>query len=220
MKGRRAILVAGLLWTLISHPGLAQTSPDMSFFVTSVGSGKGGDLGGLEGADKHCQSLAEAAGVKGRTWRAYLSSQSLLAVSASERIAPKGGWVLHNWRNAKGVLVARNLVELHGKENKLNRETALTEKGQPVERHDILTGSQPDGTAFLATEDRTCQNWTSSTDGSAQLGHSDRMGLGGSGSSWNSAHPSKGCSVEALRGTGGEGQFYCFAVDIASGPQF
>lgn len=221
MRAARGIFVAVALSMLSSHPTVAQqASPDMTFFVTSVGSGRGGDLGGLEGADKHCQNLAEAAGVKGRTWRAYLSSQGLLSINASDRVAPKGAWVLHNWRNAKGVLVARNLEELQGKESKLTKDTNLTEKGQPVQRHDILTGSQPDGKAYQVNEDMTCQSWTSSTTGSAQLGHADRQGGGANGTSWNSAHPSKGCSVEALRSTGGDGQFYCFSIEVPKGPQF
>jgi hypothetical protein len=192
-----------------------------TFFITSVGSGKGADLGGLEGADKHCQALAQAAGAGGRTWRAYLSTQAAggqQAVNARDRIG-KGPW-----QNAKGVVIAKDVADLHGANNNLSKQTALTEKGDPVNgrgdtpnMHDILTGSQPDGTAFAAGDDRTCRNWTSSTEGAAMVGHHDRMGLDDSppAKSWNTSHPSRGagggCSQEALRGTGGNGLFYCFA---------
>jgi hypothetical protein len=197
--------------------GAAAQQGGMSFFVTSAGSGKGGDLGGIEGADQHCRSLAEAAGASGRTWRAYLSTQGAGAVNARDRIG-KGPW-----QNAKGATIARDVAELHG-ENKLDKATALTEKGAPVNgrgdtpnMHDILTGSQPDGTAFAEGEDRTCGNWTrSGAEGAAMLGHHDRMGLrdDAPSRSWNSSHPSRGgCSQEALRGTGGAGLFYCFAAD-------
>ncbi|MEK0082839.1 hypothetical protein [Benzoatithermus flavus] len=192
----------------------------MSFFVTSVGSGKGADLGGLEGADRHCRQLAEAVGAGGRTWRAYLSTQATdgqPAVDARSRIGSGP------WRNAKGVVIARDVNELHGTNN-LTKETALTEKGEIVKgrgdtpnMHDILTGSQPDGTAFAVAEDRTCGNWTrNGTEGAAMLGHHDRMGLrdDAASKSWNSSHLSRGgCSQEALRGTGGAGLFYCFAAD-------
>jgi hypothetical protein len=193
----------------------------MSFFVTSVGLGKGADLGGLEGADRHCQQLAQAAGAGGRTWRAYLSTQAAdghPAVNARDRIG--GG----PWQNAKGTVIANSLDELHG-DNHLTKQTALTEKGDIVNgrgdtpnRHDILTGSQRDGTAFAAGEDRTCKNWTSSTQGAAMLGHSDRIGLRDdeASRSWNSAHPSRGaeggCSQADLRSTGGDGLLYCFAA--------
>lgn len=191
----------------------------MSFFITSVGSGKGADLGGLEGADRHCQELAEAAGAGDRTWRAYLSTQEAdgqPAVNARDRIGTGP------WRNAKGEAVAGSLEELHG-ENNLNKQTALTEKGEVVNgrgdtpnMHDILTGSQPDGTAFPAGEDRTCGNWMKSgTEGAAMVGHHDRIGLrdDAPSKSWNSSHPTRGgCSQEALQGTGGAGLFYCFAA--------
>src|SRR6201997_4363016 len=162
-----------------SAPAQAQQS-SMSFFVTSVGPGKGADLGGLEGADRHCQSLAQAAGAGGHTWHAYLSTQAVggaQAVNARDRIG-RGPW-----QNAKGVVIAKDLDELHGTNN-LNKQTALTEKGEMINgrgdtpnRHDILTGSTPDGRAFPPGEDRTCSNWTSSTQGAAMLGHHDRMGL-------------------------------------------
>lgn len=193
---------------------------EMTFFVTSVGSGKGADLGGLEGADRHCQQLAQAAGAGSRTWRAYLSAQAMggqPAVNARDRIG-RGPW-----QNAKGVVVARTVEELHGANN-LTKQTALTEKGEPVKgsgdspnEHDILTGSQPDGTAFAGAEDRTCGNWTrSGTEGAVMVGHHDRMGLNEEppAKSWNSSHPSRGgCGQDALRGTGGAGYFYCFAAN-------
>jgi hypothetical protein len=197
----------------------AQQSSDMTFFVTSAGPGNGADLGGLEGADQHCQQLAEAVGAGGRTWHAYLSTQTAggePAVNARDRIGEGP------WQNAEGVVIAADLDELHG-ENNLNKDTALSEQGEVVNgrgdspnRHDILTGSQPDGAAFAEGEDRTCGNWTSSADGAAMVGHHDRQGLrdDAPSRSWNSSHPSRGgCSQEALRGTGGDGLFYCFAAD-------
>jgi hypothetical protein len=189
----------------------------MTFFITSVGSGKGADLGGLAGADKHCQALAEAAGAGNRMWRAYLSTSAAEgkpAVDARDRIG-KGPW-----QNAKGVVVAKSVDELHGKNN-ISKETALSEKGERINArgdtpnmHDILTGSQPDGRALTGSEDRTCGNWTSSSDGAAMVGHHDRMGLRDdeSSRSWNSSHASRGCSQDALRGSGGNGLFYCFAA--------
>jgi hypothetical protein len=192
----------------------------MTFFVTSVGSGEGADLGGLEGADRHCQRLAEAAGSQGKTWRAYLSTQGsggTPAVNAKDRIG-RGPW-----QNAKSVVIAKDVAELHGSNN-ITKQTALTEKGEVVKgggdtpnQHDILTGSQPDGTAFAAGEDRTCGNWTKSgTEGAAMVGHHDRMGLDEQppAKSWNSSHPTRGgCSQDALRSTGGAGLFYCFAAN-------
>jgi len=192
---------------------------EMTFFVTSTGMGKGADLGGLAGADAHCQQLAEAAGAGGHTWRAYLSTSAAdgqPAVHARERIG-KGPW-----QNAKGVVVASDVVQLHG-DNNLNKETALDEHGMPVKgrgdqpnMHDILTGSQADGTAFVGAEDRTCGNWTSSTSGAALVGHHDRVGLDDSAParSWNTSHPTRGgCSNEALASSGGAGLLYCFAAD-------
>ena len=192
---------------------------DMSFFVTSTGSGKGADLGGLEGADRICRTLAEAAGAGGRTWRAYLSTQGPGAVNARDRIGA-GPWV-----NAKGVVVAKDLAELHGANN-LTKQTALNEKGEVVNgrgdnpnTHDILTGSNPDGTAFGDDVDRTCSNWTSSGKGAAMVGHSDRTGLDESApaKSWNSSHlsrgPGGGCGQDDLKTTGGVGRLYCFAAD-------
>jgi hypothetical protein len=192
----------------------------MTFFLTSAGPGTGADLGGLAGADGHCQQLAEAVGAGDRTWHAYLSTQASggePAVNARDRIGQGP------WQNADGVVIAQDLAELHG-ENNLNKDTALTEQGDVVNgrgdtpnRHDILTGSQPDGTAFAAGEDRTCGNWTmGGAEGAAMVGHHDRQGLrdDAASKSWNSSHPSRGgCSQEALRGTGGDGLFYCFATD-------
>ena len=196
----------------------AQTSPEMTFFVTSAGSSKGADFGGLAGADKHCQALAAAVGAGGKTWHAYLSASAAggaAAVNARDRIG-KGPW-----KNAKGVVVAKDVAELHATNN-LTKETALTEKGTVVNgrgdtpnQHDILTGSQPDGTAFSGSDDKTCGNWTKSGEGSAIVGHSDRTGLDTSppALSWNSSHASRGCSVDALKTTGGAGYLYCFATN-------
>ncbi len=196
----------------------AQSAAEMTFFVTSVGSSKGADFGGLAGADKHCHALATVVGAGDKTWRAYLSTQGADAVNARDRIG-KGPW-----QNAKGVVVARNVDELH-MGNNINRETGLTEKGDRVlgridnppspNQHDILTGTKPDGTAFPAGDDRTCGNWTKSGEGSAMVGHHDRMGLDASpsASSWNSSHPSAGCSDPALVKTGGAGKLYCFAAN-------
>jgi hypothetical protein len=190
----------------------------MSFFVTSTGSPKGADFGGLEGADKHCQALAAAAGAGSKQWRAYLSTQAAgatPAVNAKDRIG-KGPW-----QNAKGVVIAKNVAELHGSNN-LNKQTALTEKGAVVNgrgdtpnMHDILTGTQPDGTAFPGTDDKTCGNWTKSGEGSAIVGHHDRTGLDTSppALSWNSSHATVGCSAEALPKTGGAGLLYCFLAN-------
>jgi hypothetical protein len=191
---------------------------DMTFFVTSTGSGHGGDLGGLAGGDRLCSSLASAVGAGNHTWRAYLSTQAGAggpAVNARDRIGPGP------WRNARGVVIANDVTELHGS-NHLTKQTALTERGDVVNgrgdtpnMHDILTGSQPDGTAIAGNVDTTCHNWTSSGEGAAMLGHSDRTGLGESvpDKSWNSSHQSRGCSVEALKATGGDGRLYCFAAN-------
>lgn len=193
-----------------------QRYAEMTFFVTSTGNGKGADFGGLEGADQHCQALASAAGAGHRTWRAYLSaspSRSSPTVNARDRIG------VGPWHNVKGVLIAANRAELHGK-NHLNKQTALTEKGEVVKgkddepnMHDILTGSRPDGTAFTTDDDWTCRNWTSSSEGRAMVGHHDRMGPrdDAPSKSWNSSHPSRGCSLEALQKSGGAGLLYCFA---------
>ena len=205
-----ALLSAG-----ISGLAMAQAAA-MTFFVTSSGSGKGADFGGLAGADKHCQTLATAVGAGNHTWRAYLSASAAggaPAVNARDRIGAGP------WQNAKGVVVARNVDELHGTNN-LTKQTALTEKGDVVNgrgdtpnKHDILTGSQPDGKAFTDSADHTCGNWTKSGEGETVVGHHDRTGLDTSPTalSWNSSHPTKGCSDPALISTGGAGLLYCFA---------
>jgi hypothetical protein len=188
-----------------------------SFFVTSVGKGQGGNLGGLAGADAHCQALATAEGITDRQFRAYLSTSATAdspAVNARDRIGPGP------WHNVIGELVAMNADQLHGEANAISKDRAFNEKARTVNgagdtpnMHDILTGSQPDGTAFADGADHTCGNWTSSGEGSAQLGHHDRMGQGPSAASWNSAHASRGCSQADLESTGGAGLFYCFAAD-------
>jgi hypothetical protein len=193
-------------------------SNPMSFFVTSAGTGKGADLGGIAGADRHCQSLAQAVGAGGRTWRAYLSNSAIAgapAVNARDRIG-RGPW-----QNVKGVVVARDVNELHGSNN-LSKQNSITEKGDvipgvgdPVNMHDVLTGSTPDGRALPGDKDMTCGNWTRSAEGAAMVGHHDRRGLRDDepSRSWNSSHPSRGCSQENLRSSGGAGLFYCFAAN-------
>ncbi len=199
---------------------MAPSTPQgkMTFFVTSVNPGKGADLGGLTGADAHCQALASAVGAGNRTWRAYLSTTNggQPAVAARDRIGSGP------WQNVKGDVIAINVENLHT-DNKLTKATALTEKGAVVNgrgdtpnMHDVLTGSQPDGRGIAGNVDSTCRNWTSSTDGAAMLGHSDRTGLDDSvpAKSWNSSHQSRGgCGMDALKGTGGAGMFYCFATN-------
>ncbi len=207
---------------IATQPAQAQ-SANTSFFVTSTGIGNGANLGGLAGADNYCQTLAQAAGAGAKTWRAYLSTQPADGkppVNARDRIG-KGPW-----QNFKGVVIARDVADLHSAANNLTKQTALTEKGDvnngfgdTPNRHDILTGSQPDGTAVAAGDDRTCKNWTSSTQGSAMLGHADRKGPrdDDASRSWNCAHPSRGaeggCSQADLRSTGGDGLLYCFAAN-------
>jgi hypothetical protein len=216
-----SLAAAASFVTLAAQIAPAQ-SADTSFFVTSIGIGNGGNLGGLAGADNYCQTLAQAAGAGARTWRAYLSTQAAdgqPGVNARDRIG-RGPW-----RNSKGVVIAKDIAELHGA-NHLTKQTALSEKGEVINgrgdtpnRHDVLTGSRPDGTAFEADTDRTCRNWTSSTQGSAMVGHSDRIGLrdDDASKSWNSSHPSRGsdggCSQADLRSTGGDGLLYCFAAN-------
>ena len=200
--------------------GAQAQQANMTFFVTSVGSGDGAKLGGLAGADKHCQDLAAAAGAGSHTWRAYLSTQGDGAVNARDRIG-KGPWT-----NAKGEVVATSVDDLHSANNKLTKQTSLNEKGSVVNgrgdtpnMHDALTGSQPDGRAFAAGEDRTCKNYTSDAAGAVMLGHIDRQGLrdDDASKSWNSSHPSRGAeggsSQADLRSTGGAGLFYCFAAN-------
>lgn len=189
---------------------------EMSFFITSEGSGRGADLGGLAGADAHCQALAEDTGSI-KSWRAYLSAHPTAnrpAVDARSRIG------FGPWYNAEGVEVASNLNNLHGPNNNLNKQTALTENGDMVNgrgdspnQHDILTGSTLDGREIEDGSNHTCNNWSSSSQGTAQVGHFDRTGGGANPTSWNSAHGSRGCSQSDLVGTGGNGYFYCFAID-------
>jgi hypothetical protein len=218
MNARLSLLVAVAAASLAMTGGaFAQNAKNMSFFVTSAGLGKGGDLGGLAGADAQCQKLAEAAGAGSKTWHAYLSAGATKdgpAVNARDRIG-KGPWV-----NAKGVTIAKNLKELHGKNN-ITKQTALTEKGDVVNgrgdtpnEHDMLTGSTPDGKAFPGNVSLTCNNWTSSQYGSAELGHADRQGLVDTdiARSWNSSHMSRACGQADLVATGGSGRFYCFAA--------
>jgi len=218
-----ACVAAVSLALLAASPASAQ-SANATFFLTSNGIGNGGNLGGLAGADNHCQELAQAAGFGApKTWHAYLSTQAAdgkLAVNARDRIG-KGPW-----QNVKGTVVAKDVADLHSASNNLTKQTALSEKGEIINgrgdtpnRHDVLTGSQPDGTAFGPEADRTCKNWTSSMQGAAMLGHSDRMGLrdDDASKSWNSSHPSRGpdggCSQNDLKSTGGDGLLYCFAVN-------
>ena len=224
MSKMRFPFVTTMVFALGLLPVFAQNAdPRMSFFIVSSGPGNGADLGGLAGADRRCQMLARAVGAGNRTWHAYLSTTAAFgqaAVNARDRIGSGP------WHNSRGVQIARDLDHLYSDNNNLTKETALNELGQMINgredspnRHDILTGSQLDGTAFSGSEDTTCQNWTSHGDGSARLGHHDRMGSGPNPTSWNSAHGShgkpvtRGCSQESLQGTGGDGLFYCFAVD-------
>lgn len=219
MSNRTMSLGCVLLAALLAMGAAVAQAADLTFFVTSVGVGKGADLGGLAGADKHCQSLAAAVGAGKHTWRAYLSTQAgngAKAVNARERIG-KGPW-----RNAKGVVIAKSVDDLHSDGNNLNKQTALSEKGEMINgrgdtpnRHDILTGSMPDGRAPTGENNMTCGNWTQSAEGAAIVGHHDRIGLrdDAPSKSWNSSHPSRGCSQEALRSSGGDGLLYCFAAN-------
>jgi hypothetical protein len=219
---KRTMPAVAALVAMAPLAAIAQAPPraEMTFFVTSIGSGRGGDLGGLAGADAHCQALALATGMGPRNWRAYLSTSAAggaPAVNARDRIG-RGPW-----RNAQGTVVARSVEDLHSDANNLTKQTALTERGEVVSgrgdatnNHDMLTGSQPDGTASSGSDDTTCRNWTyGGADGSALVGHHDRVGLrdDAPSRSWNMSHPSRGCSPEGLRSTGGAGLFYCFAVD-------
>jgi hypothetical protein len=218
----RLPILASALLSIAMCVGAQAQQANMSFFVTSVGSGKGADLGGLAGADRHCQQLAQAVGAGAKTWHAYVSTQAANgqpAVNARDRIGNGP------WQNAKGAVIAKSVDELHGANN-LNKQTALSEKGTPTKvrgdtpnEHDALTGSTMDGRAYPPGEDRTCKNWTSSTQGSAMLGHIDREGLSddAASKSWNASHPSRGsdggCSQADLKSTGGGGLFYCFAIN-------
>jgi hypothetical protein len=199
---------------LLAGCALPPRTPPTTFFVTSAGPGQGANLGGLAGADAHCEKLAAAAGVGDRGWRAYLSTTGAAGVNARDRIGAGP------WRNVKGELVASDVAELHGN-NKLTKQSALTEKGEVINgrgdtpnTHDILTGSTPDGRAIAGGDDTTCGNWTKSGEGSAWVGHHDRVGLRDDdlSRSWNASHPTRGCSADALKATGGNGLFYCFAT--------
>lgn len=200
---------------LASLPALLEgQDSEMSFFLTSRGPGDGANLGGLDGADAHCQMLASEVGSEGKTWRAYLSTNGQGGVNARDRIGSGP------WHNAKGVQIAGNLDELHYSNAALTKETQLNENGEITNgrgddpnQHDILTGTQLDGMRFTDGEDHTCSDWTSNGTGSAQVGHHDRTGGGAVPSSWNSAHGSRGCGQSDLQGTGGNGYFYCFAID-------
>jgi hypothetical protein len=213
------VLAIVALFSARPHAAEAQNT-SMSFFVTSEGSGNGANLGGLAGADAHCQKLGAAAGAGNRTWHAYLSTSAAddkPAVNARDRIGNGP------WRNAKGMKIADNVADLHSDRVNINKETALDEKGNTVNaggdkpnKHDILTGSRLDGTGYPAGDDMTCRNWTAGNSttlpGKAQLGHHDRMSFSVPGSPWNSAHASRGCGQEDLRSSGGDGLLYCFAV--------
>ena len=225
MKSVRIALVAGSMIAAFAIPGLA-ADDKMSFFVTSVGGGNGADLGGLEGADAHCTKLAEAAGVTGKTWRAYLSAAMVIdrsggrpykitpGVNARDRIGTGP------WYNANGKMIAKDVDDLHSANVNITKESALDEQGKPVNgrgdkpnKHDILTGSDPQGRYSTAGGDTTCGNWTKSGEGSAIVGHHDRVGLNDAWNmvSWNSSHGSRGCGEDDLPKSGGAGLFYCFA---------
>jgi hypothetical protein len=223
MNRMRLSVPAAMTLAALGVTGAAQAQQGaMTFFITSAGPGDGANLGGIEGADRHCQTLAQGAGAGTRTWRAYLSTQAAggaQAVNARDRIG-RGPW-----QNAKGEVIARDVDDLHSAKNKISKQTALSEKGDQINargdtpnRHDILTGSQPDGRAFPAGDDRTCGNWTKNGQGAAMVGHHDRMGLrdDDASKSWNSSHPTRGpdggCSQNDLKSTGGNGLFYCFAT--------
>lgn len=218
---RPATLALAVLVTAALPGALAaqDAEEELGFFITSEGPGNGADLGGLDGADAHCRTLAEEVGAGDRTWRAYLSTQGTdgaEAVHARDRIGDGP------WANAEGVVIASDVEDLHFNNANIRYEHALDERGETVNsgalgdspnRHDILTGTRLDGTAFPPGEDRTCSNWTSSADGSAMVGHHDRYTFDTPGAPWNEAHPSQGCGQEDLESTGGAGLFYCFAAD-------
>jgi hypothetical protein len=223
-RGMVAFAVAAVAPLIINAEALAQQQPpqfpNMTFFITSTGGPQGADFGGIEGADRHCQTLAARAGAGGKTWRAYLSVQAIggaKQIDARDRIG-KGPWV-----NAKGEQIAANIEELHDPaKNKISEETGLAENGRripgrlyTVNQHDILTGSTAEGRAHPAEKDLTCGNWTKSGEGSAFVGHHDRMGLrdDAPSKSWNASHPSRGCSLDALKSSGGAGLIYCFAAN-------
>ena len=217
MKKSLLFITAALLTAAATFTSVNSQDNEMSFFITSVGLGDGASLGGLTGADAHCDALASAAGSSGKTWRAYLSAHSTVnspAVNARDRIG------FGPWYNSNGVEVASNLNVLHGPSNNLNKQGSLTENGDEVNgggdspnQHDILTGSTLDGRTVDDGSNHTCNNWTSNSEGSAHVGHFDRVGGGQNPTSWNSAHGSAGCSQEDRIRTAGNGYFYCFAID-------
>ena len=224
MRNKRILLAATAVIGALALSGLSveaqqqdEEPPPMGFFITSGGIGDGANLGGLDGADAHCQTLAAAVGVGDRTWRAYLSTQGPEAVDARDRIGDGP------WANVNGLVMATGVDNLHYDNSNLNWEYSLDENGEQFPsridgdpdftEHDVLTGSRTDGTAFPAGEDRTCGNWTSNDAGSAMLGHADRYSFTTPGSPWNTAHPSRSCSQDDLVATGGAGRFYCFAID-------
>ena len=212
---RTRLFGVALLSALAMTVPAATQSSDLSFFITSAGPGDGANLGGLDGADRHCQMLAQTAGAGSKTWRAYLSTTGSGGVNARDRIGTGP------WHNTSGDQVASNVTNLHSDNNNLTKETQLNEKGEIVNgrgdtpnMHDILTGSQLDGNAAGGSDDSTCGNWTqNSSDGSALVGHHDRQGGGANPTSWNSAHGSRGCGQADLQGTGGNGFYYCFATN-------
>ena len=217
MKKSLLFITAALLTAAATFTSVNSQDNEMSFFITSVGLGDGASLGGLTGADAHCDALASAAGSSGKTWRAYLSAHGTTnspAINARDRIG------FGPWHNSNGVEVASNLNVLHGPSNNLNKQGSLTENGDEVNgvgdspnQHDILTGSTLDGRTVDDGSNHTCNNWTSNSEGSAHVGHFDRVGGGQNPTSWNSAHGSAGCSQEDLIRTAGNGYFYCFAID-------
>lgn len=217
MKKAALFATAALIGAAATISTVNSQQNEMSFFITSVGSGDGANLGGLAGADAHCAALASAAGSSGKTWRAYLSAHGTASspmVNARDRIG------FGPWYNVNGVEIAANVNVLHGPNNNLNKQTALTENGDVVNgrgdtpnQHDILTGSTLDGRVVEDGSNHTCNNWTSNGEGSAHVGHFDRTGGGQNPTSWNSAHGSRGCSQADLVGTGGNGYYYCFAID-------
>lgn len=215
---RIRILMLSLVAFAIGYGYAGAQDSNMSFFLISKGPGDGANLGGLAGADAHCQMLAASVGAGGKTWRAYLSTSGAdgeSAVNARDRIG------MGPWSNANGVQVASDIADLHGDTNKLSKENSISAGGDTINgrgdspnRHDILTGSNLDGAAFSGDEDHTCRDWTySGSDGSAQVGHHDRSGGGANPTSWNNAHGSRGCSQSDLQGTGGDGLYYCFAIE-------
>ena len=224
MNKKRALIAVAVTMSVLALPRLSTIAqqdddepPEMGFFVTSVGLGDGANLGGLAGADAHCQSLAAAAGAGNRTWHAYLSTQGAGAVNARDRIGSGP------WANAEGLIMATNVENLHYDNSNFNWQHSLDENGNQFasridgdpdfSEHDILTGSQIDGTAMPAGQDQTCSNWTSNSEGSARVGHADRYSFMNPGSPWNSSHGTPGCTQENLVAVGGAGLLYCFATD-------